>query len=563
MRHIRKIVGGLLTAALFLFLLCACAGKERQENIVILYTNDVHCAADENIGYAGLAAYKKQMEKKTPYVALVDCGDAIQGGTIGLLSKGEYPVQMMNRVGYDFAVLGNHEFDYGMERLASLLEMAQATYLDCNIRYTGDGENALAAVEPYKIVSYGDTEVAFIGVCTPENITSSSPSYFCDESGAFVYDFYGGDGGEAFYRQIQETVDECRGKGADYVIMLAHLGTDERSAPFRSTDLIGQTEGVDAVLDGHSHSVIPCQVMKNKKGEEVLLSSTGTELSHIGQLVITPDGMMTAGLLTYTEKDAEMEAYIAEIKASFAADMQKVVGQSEVSLSISSEKGIRMVRNRETAIGDFCADAYRVVSGADAAIVNGGGIRADLPVGEITYEDILAVYPYGNTLCVVEASGQDILDALEVANREVQKETDDGENPVGENGGFLQVSGVRFVVDTSVPTTVQMDENGMFVSCGENRRVKEVEILQKDGSYAAIDPQGTYTLASQNYLLKQGGDGLNLFTDHEFLSDEGTPDYQVLIDYINGSLNGVIGREYESVQGRIMVYPISTHEREE
>lgn len=553
MKHIRKIVGGLLTAAVFLFLFCGCAKKEAQENIVILYTNDVHCAADENIGYAGLAAYKKRMEEKTPYVTLVDCGDAVQGGVIGLLSKGKYPIEMMNCVGYDFAALGNHEFDYGMEQLASLMEEAEAVYLDCNIRYTGKGENALAAVKPYQIVSYGDTEVAFIGVCTPENITSSTPAYFCDESGVFVYDFYGKEGEETFYRQIQKTVDECRGQGADYVIVLAHLGIDEGSEPFRSTDLIEHTEGVDAVLDGHSHSVIPCQIMKDKKGEEVLLSSTGTELSHIGQLVITPDGMVTAGLLTYTEKDAETEAYIAEIKASFASDMQKVVGKSEVSLSISSEKGIRMVRNRETAIGDFCADAYRAVSGADVAIVNGGGIRANLPVGEITYEDILAVYPYGNTLCVVEVSGQDILDALEAANREVQKETDDGGNPLGENGGFLQVSGVRFVVDTSVPTTVQMDENGMFVSCGENRRVKEVEILQKDGSYAPLDPQGTYTLASQNYLLKQGGDGLNLFADHEFLTDEGTPDYQVLIDYISGSLNGVIGKEYEGPQRRIVI----------
>lgn len=552
MRYIRKNQIGRLAAALFLCLLCGCAGKERQENIVILYTNDVHCAVDENIGYAGLAEYKKRMEQKTPYVTLVDCGDAIQGGTIGLLSKGEYPVQLMNRVGYDFAVLGNHEFDYGMERLSSLLEMAEATYLDCNIRYTGDGENALTAVEPYRIVSYGNTDVAFVGVCTPENITSSTPAYFCDESGAFVYDFYGEGGGEAFYGQIQAAVDECRKKGADYVVVLAHLGTDESSEPFRSTDLIERTEGVDVVLDGHSHSVIPCQIMKDKKGEEVLLSSTGTELNHIGQLVITPDGLMTAGLLTYTEKDADTAAYVREIKDLFAADLQKAVGRSETPLRISSEKGIRMVRNRETAIGDFCADAYRAVSGADIAIVNGGGIRADLPAGEITYGDVLAVHPYGNTLCVVEASGQDVLDVLEAANRDVLPETDDGENPVGENGGFLQVSGIRFRVDTSVPSTVVMDEDGMFVSCGENRRVKEVEILQSDGSYAPLDPKGTYTLASQNYLIKQGGDGLNLFMGHALLTDEGTPDYQILIDYID-SLGGVIGKEYARAQGRIVV----------
>lgn len=551
-KYRRKPMGGLLAAVLLSVLLGGCTGNERQENIVILYTNDVHCAVDENIGYAGLAAYKKGMEEKTPYVTLVDCGDAIQGGTIGLLSKGQYPVQMMNRVGYDVAVLGNHEFDYGMEQLASLLESAEAAYVDCNIRYTGSGENLLATVKPYKIVSYENTNVAYVGICTPENITSSTPAFFCDESGGFVYDFYGEGDGEAFYRQIQDTVDECRGKGADYVVALAHLGIDESSEPFRSTDLIERTEGIDAVLDGHSHSVIPCQIVKDKKGEEVLLSSTGTALNYIGQLVITPDGLMTAGLVNYAGEDADTAAYVQEIRDMFAADLQKVVGRSEVPMHISSEKGIRMVRNRETAIGDFCADAYRAVSGADVAIVNGGGIRADLSAGEITYEDVLAVHPYGNTLCVVEASGQDILDVLEAANRDVLAETDDGENPVGENGGFLQVSGIRFTVDTSVSSTVLMDENGMFISCGENRRVKEVEILQGDGSYAALDPKGTYTLASQNYLLKSGGDGLNLFVDHVLLTDDGKPDYQVLIDYID-SLGGVIGKEYESPQGRITV----------
>lgn len=535
-------------------LLCGCGGaRQRQEDIVILYTNDVHCAVDENTGYAGLAAYKKQMQDKTPYVTLADCGDAIQGAAIGLISKGEYPMQLMNHTGCDFAVLGNHEFDYGMERLSEVIETADAQYLGCNIRYLGNGTNALAAVKPYDMESYGDTDVAFIGVCTPENITDSTPAYFMDEAGHFIYDFYGGGNGEDFYRQVQKTVDECRSKGADYIILLTHLGVSEDSAPFRSIDLIAHTEGVDAVLDGHSHSVIPCQYIKDRSGKEVPLSSTGTELAYIGQLTITPSGTITVGLITYSEKDEETAGYLQKIREKFEEDMNRVIGKSEIPLSISSEAGIRMVRSRETAIGDFCADAYRAVSGADIAIVNGGGIRADLPKGEITCGDLINVHPYGNSLCVASVSGQDIYDALEMANRTVQAEYSDGENAVGENGGFLQVSGITFTVDTSIVSAVVLDDNNMFVSCGGARRVKDVKVLQNDGSYAPLDPKQTYTLASQNYLLKEGGDGLSMFMKKPLSIDEGLTDYLILETYIQENLGGVIGKEYEKPQGRIEI----------
>lgn len=550
----RDILRAVLTMAAVLFGVCGCgADSGKQEDIVVLYTNDVQCAVDKNIGYAGLAAYKKQMEARTPYVTLVDCGDAIQGDAIGLVSKGEYPVQIMNRTGYDLAVLGNHEFDYGMERLTEILGEARAQYLGCNIRYSGDGESALAAVKPYHIESYGDTDVAFVGVCTPENITSSTPAYFMDETGQFVYDFYGSGDGEEFYRQVQETVDACRGKGADYVIVLAHLGVDEDSAPFRSIDLIEHTEGVDAVLDGHSHSVIPCQILKDQNGREVPLSSTGTELACIGQLTITSGGNLTTGLIAYPEKDEETAGYIREIQANFEEDLERVMGRSEIPLSISSGTGVRLVRSRETGIGDFVTDAYRAVSGADIAVLNGGGIRADLPAGEITIGDLIGVQPFGNTLCVARVSGQDILDALEMANRAVQAEYSDGGNAVGENGGFLQVSGIAFTVDTSIASTVVMDEKEMFVSCTDKRRVKDVMVLQEDGSYAPLDPQQTYTVASQDYLIKKGGDGLNMFMDKPLVVDEGMADYEILETYIRENLGGVIGREYEKPQGRIIV----------
>ena len=524
-----------------------------QDDIVILFTNDVHCAVDTDIGYAGLVAYRELVEQRTEYVALVDCGDALQGDAIGTISQGQYLVDIMNEVGYDFAVLGNHEFDYGMEQLEFLLSISDAQYLGCNIVYSGEEENALSAVKPYEIVSYGDVSVGFVGVSTPESIVKSTPSYFMDDSGEYVYSFCGGSGQE-LYDQVQQTVEQCRDQGADYVVALAHLGTDEASEPFRSTDLIANTSGIDVVLDGHSHSVIPCDIVKNVDGENVFLSSTGTGMENIGQLIIESDGTINIGLISgFADLDADMENYIGDIQAQFQTELDTVVANSQVALTTMSDTGVRLVRNRETNIGDFCADAYRAVSGADIAMVNGGGIRADISQGDVTYGDIIAVHPYGNTLCVAEATGQEILDALEMASRSTLPETGDGENAAGENGGFLQVSGLMYTIDTSVETSVETDEAGMFVSVGDTRRVKDVYVLAEDGTWEPIDPEQTYTVASHNYLIKDGGDGLNMFMDNTLVIDEGMLDYQILITYMVDNLEGNIGQEYAQEQGRITV----------
>lgn len=548
-----KVLTLSLLLALLIGLMGGCGSDDGQQDIVVLYTGDVYCAVDENIGYAGLAAYKKQVEEETPYVALVDCGDALQGDAIGTISQGEYLVDIMNKVGYDFAVLGNHEFDYGMERLAELMEMSDAAYLGCNVDYTGSGENALSALQQYEIVDYGDTKVAFIGISAPESISQSTPAYFMDENGDIVYSFCS-DSGEALYSRVQETVDSCREEGADYVIALTHLGDDESSAPFRSTDLIAGTSGIDAVLDSDSHSAIDSDMVENEEGREIPLSSSGTGLENIGQLTITPEGDITTRLISdFEEKDSDMESFIADIQSEYEEELQQVIAGSDVELTTESEDGVRLIRNRETNMGDFCADAYRQIAGADIAFVNGGGIRADLPEGDITYEDILAVHPYGNHLCVVEATGQEILDALEMGSRSTMAETGDGEKAAGESGGFLQVSGLRYTIDTSVDSTVKVDKDGMFVSCGQQRRVKNVEVLQDDGSYEPIDADETYTLASHDYMLRQSGDGFTMFADNEMVVEEGMVDYQILITYISDYLGGSIGEQYSSPDGRITV----------
>ncbi|MDD7411692.1 MAG: bifunctional UDP-sugar hydrolase/5'-nucleotidase [bacterium] len=540
----RKILSCLLALALLLSGLTAFAEETAAKDVVVLYTNDVHCGIDENIGYAGLAAYKKAFAKAGYDVLLVDNGDAIQGGPVGTLSKGEYIIDIMNEVGYDVATIGNHEFDYGMDQFMALREKAKFPYVSANFTDL-EGKPIL---DPFVIKEAGGRKIAFVGASTPETFTKSTPTYFQNEKGEYIYDFCEGEDGKRLYAAVQKAVDDAREAGAEYVVVLAHLGIDGSSVPYTSSDLIVNTNGIDAVLDGHSHSTIEQEVVKNKDGEEVLLSSTGTKLAAVGALTIAADGTLSTRLHTESIfQDDETTAFVEGIKAQYGETLAKVVASSQVDLIVndltavdSEGKPIRIIRSQETNLGDLCADAYRLVSGADIGVVNGGGIRAAIPAGDITFEQIISVHPFGNALCVVEATGQQILDALE---KSVSKLPD-------ENGGFLHVSGLTFTVDMSVPSTVVVDDKGNFVEVSGERRVKDVKVGGED-----LDPAKTYTLASHNYMLKSGGDGFNMFINDKLLQDEVMLDNQVLITYITENLGGVIGEEYAEPygQGRITI----------
>ena len=540
----RKILSCLLALALLLSGLTAFAEETAAKDVVVLYTNDVHCGIDENIGYAGLAAYKKAFAKAGYDVLLVDNGDAIQGGPVGTLSKGEYIIDIMNEVGYDVATLGNHEFDYGMDQFMALREKAKFPYVSANFTDL-EGKPIL---DPFVIKEAGGRKIAFVGASTPETFTKSTPTYFQNEKGEYIYDFCEGEDGKRLYAAVQKAVDDAREAGAEYVVVLAHLGIDGSSVPYTSSDLIVNTIGIDAVLDGHSHSTIEQEVVKNKDGEEVLLSSTGTKLAAVGALTIAADGTLSTRLHTESIfQDDETTAFVEGIKAQYGETLAKVVASSQVDLIVndltavdSEGKPIRIIRSQETNLGDLCADAYRLVSGADIGVVNGGGIRAAIPAGDITFEQIISVHPFGNAMCVVEATGQQILDALEKSVSKLPDET----------GGFLHVSGLTFTVDMSVPSTVVVDDKGNFVEVSGERRVKDVKVGGED-----LDPAKTYTLASHNYMLKSGGDGFNMFINDKLLQDEVMLDNQVLITYITENLGGVIGEEYAEPygQGRITI----------
>ncbi len=511
------------------------------KEIVVLYTNDVHCEIDSSIGYAGLAALKNELTDEGKLVTLVDVGDAIEGGVIGTLSKGGYLIDLMNAAGYDLAVPGNHEFNYGMERFLDLTDEAVFPYVCCNLTALAAGETLF---DPYRIIEYENgVSIAYVGIDTPETLTAANPSSFKDENGTFIYGFCESDGGEALYRAVQNAVDSAIEDGADHVVVLAHLGTAEGSAPWRSYDVIAHTTGIDVMLDAHSHSTIEGEYVENRNGDPVLLSSTGTGLNAVGQLTLDKDGTFTSALIAeHSEKDETLASLVSEIQAENEALLKTIVAKTDVTLCTNDpETGKRIVRSAETNLGDLCADALRSFTGADIALVNGGGVRAEIPAGDITYEQIIAVHPFGNMICTAEVTGQAILDALEMGASALP----------GELGGFQQVSGLTYEIDTSIPSSVMTLETGEFDGVYGDYRVRNVMVGGEP-----LDPERLYTLASTNFLIKSGGDGFSMFAGSRLVMDEVKIDNEVLIEYIVDRLGGVVGDEYADPygQGRIVIH---------
>ena len=525
-------------------------GEETRPDIVILYTSDVHCGIDQGFGYAGLEQIRDGLVAQGNVVILVDDGDNIQGEPIGTMTKGEALVELMNEAGYEIAIPGNHEFDYGMEQFLSLAEKAKFQYISCN--FNKDGE---LVFEPYVIKDLGGAKVAFVGVTTPKTLTSSTPKYFQNEKGEFVYGFFQDETGEGVYSAVQKAVDDARAEGAEYVIVMGHMGNEEECRPWTYADVIENTTGIDAFLDGHSHDTEQV-TMKNKDGEDVIRSACGTKLASVGYCRIAGDGKITAGVYKWNNDTSAPELLGITNDMSKAVDkasnalnekLKEVVATTQVKLTINDPeavdengKPIRMVRRAETNLGDLCADAYRAQSGADIAFVNGGGVRVNIEAGDITLNDILKVHPFGNAMCVIEVTGQQILDALEWGARAVP----------GENGGFLQVSGLTYEIHTYIDTPCKQDENTLFAGIEGERRVQNVLVNGKP-----IDPKATYTLASHDYMLLNQGDGYSMFGGCKLLQDRVKLDNQVLIDYIVDTLGGTVGEQYDNPygEGRIVI----------
>ncbi|MCI2049636.1 MAG: bifunctional metallophosphatase/5'-nucleotidase [Lachnospiraceae bacterium] len=519
--------------------------------IVILHTNDVHCQVDQlltdkgldkAVGYASIAAYKKavQDEYGKDRVTLVDAGDFVQGGAIGSISKGEDLIRIMDKVGYDLAVPGNHEFDYGFDQFQKLAEMASFPYICCNLTKLSDGQTLFP---PYLIKTYGSVKIAFLGITTPESLTKSTPAYFQDKDGNYLYSFAEDGTGQKLYDTVQKNVDAARAEGADYVIAVAHLGANNVTTYWNSLAVVKNTTGIDVLIDGHSHEIYNVSA-PNRDGEEIPVVQTGTKSATLGQIVIdSATGKITCREINYLRtQDADTLLYVKSMENGFAAQMQQPVGSSAVTLTtLDTVTGKRRIRSGETNLGDFCADASRIVGNADIGLINGGGIRSDIAAGQVTFEDLLNLYPYTNTAVVAEATGQQILDALEFGSMYYPSES----------GGFLQVSGLTYTLDATIPSSVVITDKREFVSVNGPYRVQDVRI-----NGVPLDRQRTYKVAGISYMLLNSGDGYTMFGKNVTqVNDSAMLDTDVLMHYIQDHLGGTIGNEYSDPlgQGRITI----------
>ena len=503
-------------------------------DVTILYTNDVHTYIDNKSPkptYAAIAALKKSIEDTGRDVLLVDAGDHIQGTAYGSMDDGATIIELMNEAGYDLATPGNHEFDYGMARAKAVLREADFPYVSCNWVDLRTGFNVLPSV---KFFFVGGRKIAFVGVTTPETFTKSTPAYFMDKAQRkYIYDIQGGEDGKKLYDAVQKAIDKAK-LLADVVIGLGHLGVDPSSSPWTSEEVIAHTSGFDAFIDGHSHTVMENKQVQDASGKAVTLTQTGSYFANVGEMTIAADGTITTKLIPTHEG---MDATIAAMQTGWVNTVDDMlgekiaVGDSDFYVS-DPATGKRRIRSAETNLGDFVADGIYTYFNeveklhCDVAIMNGGGIRADVPAGDWTFKTCKQISPFGNVACLMSVTGKQIQDALEFAARFAGE---DGK----ENGGFLQVAGATYEIHTDIPNTVQTDEKNVWIgSATGTPRVQNVKIYDKaSGSYLPLDPGATYALAGMNYTLRNLGDGFAMFDGAELIKDYVSEDYLVMSTY--------------------------------
>ena len=505
-----------------------------KSDVTILYTNDVHTYIDKQspkLTYAAIADLKQSYQNAGKDVLLVDAGDHVQGTAYGSMDEGASIIKLMNAAGYDVATPGNHEFDYGMDRAKAIMKEADFPYLSCN---WVDLRTTLRVLPSVKVFVRGGRRIAFVGVTTPETFTKSTPAYFMDKAQRkYIYDIQGGEDGKKLYDAVQKAIDKAK-LLADVVIGLGHLGVDPSSSPWTSEEVIAHTSGFDAFIDGHSHTVMENKQVQDASGKAVTLTQTGSYFANVGEMTIAADGTITTKLIPTHEG---MDAGIAAMQTSWVNTVDDMlgekiaVGDSDFYVS-DPATGKRRIRSAETNLGDFVADGIYTYFNeveklhCDVAIMNGGGIRADVPAGDWTFKTCKQISPFGNVACLMSVTGKQIQDALEFAARFA------GEGGK-ENGGFLQVAGATYEIHTDIPNTVQTDEKNVWIgSATGTPRVQNVKIYDKaSGSYLPLDPGATYALAGMNYTLRNLGDGFAMFDGAELIKDYVSEDYLVMSTY--------------------------------
>ena len=534
----------LLSVVMTLTLLVSSAWADEPKPLdgktVILHTNDVHGSIEL---YAKVAAMKGDYEAQGAQVILADAGDYSQGTVYVSVNKGKDAVTMMNAAGYDVATIGNHEFDYGYAQLKSNLDSAVFKVVCANVLQDGS-----PVFDAYTKISKGGVQVAFVGLETPEAQTKANPALI--QGLTFL-------AGDEMYAAVQTQVDAAKTAGADIVIVLAHLGVDSSSEPNTSYDLYKKVNGIDFIIDGHSHTVMT----KGPKGEPI--QSTGTALNNIG--VITIDNATNkiesnelipiwhteevdgkeVPVYDYTKSDETVANAAKAIIDPIDADYDQKFAESAVDLNGAKAPGNR---TEETNLGDLITDAMMwaiktKAPGVDmnnaVAITNGGGIRAAIAKGDITKKDVNTVLPFGNTLAVVYVKGSELLEALEVSTYCTPKSL----------GGFPQFAGMEVELNTAC----EYDANDTTYPGSTYFGPKSINrITIKTVNGKAFDKDATYAVITNDFLAA-GGDTYYAFAAAQTQFDTGLPLDEILMEYITVELNGVVTDKYAAPQGRLTI----------
>ena len=563
-----KLLSLILSAALCLSLTVTVSAAEadagQEGPVTILYTNDIHTYIDNNVGegnengltYSKVAGYKNSLDG----ALLVDAGDAIQGTAYGSMDEGATITKLMNAAGYDAATLGNHEFDYDMEGCLAAIDAAEFPYISCNFYHEKNGVPGENVLDSYVVLEVNGVKVALVGITTPESFTKSTPAYFQDDAGNYIYGIAGGEDGSDLYDAVQTAIDAASAE-ADYVIALGHLGVDLSSRPWTSEEVIANTTGLDAFIDGHSHTTVEMREVTDEAGETVVLTQTGSYLSALGQMTISADGTITTELLTGEDlADVTPDPAVKAIEDAWIGEIDAELGQvigstADVLTNYTADGATRLVRTQETNVGDFAADALYYLFDSmgldvDVAIMNGGGIRNTSTTGDISYLTCKEIHTFGNVACLQTVTGQQLLDALEWGAKNVAP----AGVPAVENGGFLQVSGLMYTINASIPSTVQRDDKDVWTGgpTGEYR-VTDVQVLNSEtGEYEPLELDKSYNLAGYNYTLRDLGDGFAMFDGAVNVLDYVMEDYMVLANYVQSFEDGVV-TGYAEPAGRITI----------
>ena len=525
--------------------------EKNSDDIIILHTNDVHCGITDNIGYDGLMLFKKELQTKYEHVILVDAGDHIQGAAIGLLSYGSDIIKIMNELEYDASTIGNHEFDYKLEQLYKLREQFNHNYVNAHFCFR---KNKTTVFEPYKIVEAGNIKIGFIGVLTPLTLTKTYLHTLVDEDGNYIYDFLTERQGLEFYEAIQKYIDELREiEHVDYVIILSHLGLSAEQEEYSSEALLRNIEGVDAIIDGHSHQVYS-EIRKDKTGKDVIIAQVGTKLSNLGALTLS-NGTVKSEIISevpifqgyeYYKKvtrdgkdryvDPDMKKFLEDLINSHEEEIKEFVGYTDFDMITIDDKAGTVSRNRENNLCDLVADSIRNYYYSDIGFLNSGGVRNNIYKGNITVGDILTILPFSNKVVQLTVPGRDILDTIEYGMK----------NLPNNSGKFLQVSGLKFKVYDNIPSPVKVDDFDNYVKIEGERRVFDVFVGNEK-----LDINKNYTVSLPDFMA-EGGDGYTMFTNYKVTNDSQGFISDICKNYIQKELNRRIPDIYKTNQDRIV-----------